>query len=587
VLAIECNEKGLTDGARGFASQLNSAPNNMTAQLRKLRFAVLAVVVTDVGNAGERANANAARAEIARAVEPLSTKLAKIGSCVASTCVDLQDADEESMMEICKTIRKGFDPTPSAEVVSAPTVAPPMPVLQTASDSGLAEVRLSPSMGGLPAETPGAPADVLARFYFEADKAKVLKVRELRQAPLPEEGLSTVEVEIDAANNLKDYSVGGTLSLLPESDPSDIKAMLPFFNLSPADLTKYLTFVVGAGDKLKQPFPTPCTLNEALSRYCDLARAPSKKMLNALHSKLADLEAKERLGKLLKDEEALKLLQSSEYCCRMHEFWTLLGVTRLCLGDFLLNCPRQKAREFTIASSPKASPGKISICVSLSSHEQPDLTSIFDVLAKKGIAASTFAASSRGRFFGNCSSWLSSRLKVGDIVLAKQRPSPLKLPEKDVPIIMVGAGAGVAPFRGFWETLRKGSQTAPAVLFFGCRHPDKDWLYKEDMNGAVRLAGRCGALAKMQVGPKRPLASLFPAFSRPDNVQEKRYVQDSIRDQASMLKTAMANDGYVFICGSTAMGNAVLDALADSLDNGKEVVENLRKQGRIVAEMWG
>jgi len=45
--------------------------------------------------------------------------------------------------------------------------------------------------------------------------------------------------------------------------------------------------------------------------------------------------------------------------------------------------------------------------------------------------------------------------------------------------------------------------------------------------------------------------------------------------------------GYVFVCGSTAMGTGVLDALSDILDGGKDAVESLRKEGRIVAEMWG
>jgi len=282
------------------------------------------------------------------------------------------------------------------------------------------------------------------------------------------------------------------------------------------------------------------------------------------------------------------LLQSSSMCCKMHEFWALLGITSLDLSEFLLNCPRQKAREFTIASSPIATPDKISLCVSLTSHEQTDLGSIFEVLREKGFTAPNAQAPTRSkRFFGMCSAWLNSALKVGDMVLAKQRSSALKLPEKDVPVIMVGAGAGLAPFRGFWEELRKGKQAAPAVLFFGCRHPDQDWLFKEEMNSVVKLGAGCGALARMKVGPKRPLAALYPAFSRPDDAQEKKYVQDQIREQASMVKLGIENDGAVFICGSTAMGNAVLKTLGEIVNGGATEVEALRKSGRIVAEMWG
>merc|ERR1711924_101145 len=134
--------------------------------------------------------------------------------------------------------------------------------------------------------------------------------------------------------------------------------------------------------------------------------------------------------------------------------------------------------------------------------------------------------------------------------------------------------------------LRKGSQKAPAVLFFGCRHPEKDWLFKDEMNGAVKLGAACGALARMQVGPKRPLTALYTAFSRPDDESQKQYVQDRIREQASMVKAGIENGGTIFICGSTAMGTAVLEVLGETVDGGMPEVEALRKRSRIVAEMW-
>lgn len=259
-------------------------------------------------------------------------------------------------------------------------------------------------------------------------------------------------------------------------------------------------------------------------------------------------------------------------------------------SDFLLHCPRQKPREFTIASSPTATPGKITLCVSLTSHDAPDAAATIQQLRERGcIPSGADFPADRGRFFGRCSRWLSTRLNKGDVVLAKQRPSALRLPEKDVPIIMVGSGAGVAPFRGFWEELRRRPQNTPAALFFGCRHPDQDWLFKEEMNAAVKLAATgCAALQRVQVGPKRPLTCLFPAFSRPGEGKDGKYVQDVIRAQKQSVKHWIDNmAGVVYICGSTAMGNGVLEALGEILDGGRDAVETLRKDGRIVAEMWG
>jgi len=458
---------------------------------------------------------------------------------------------------------------------------------------GPAVFKMAGAIADLPKEVPGEPADVLAKFPFEAYKATVLKVRELRQKPSAEEGLSTVEVEIEASEGLKGYSVGGTLSMLPESDPRDVEAILPILGLSRSDLTKAVTFVAeNEGGRIKRPFPTPCLLGEALSRYCDLARAPTKKMLTTLQPKLKDEKARERVGKLLAESDVLKQLEDKSLCCRMHEFWSLVGAGAggISVGDFLISCPRQKAREFTIASSPVAMPDKIRLCVSLTSHGVPDLGPLVEAL--KGIdAAADFTPPSReggrARFHGMASRWLTTRLKAGDVVLAKQRPSPLRLPEKDIPLVMVGAGAGVAPFRGFWEELSKGKQTAPAALFFGCRHPEQDWLFREEMRAAVKL-NQNAALARLQVGPKKPMSNLFTAFSRPEEGKPKQYVQDLLlKEKAAIKHWVEKMGGSVYICGSSAMGNGTLDALAATLEGGKPAVEALRKEGRIVAEMWG
>lgn len=597
VIAVDCAADGsLGDSSRGLAAQLGAVPIALRAQLKQLRFALVAVAATDYGNAGERASANAMRAELTRAAAPVAQSLTKYGaSCVCEVALDLQDADEAALVAQCQALSAAFSSGGKNGAAQAAPAAVPAAGFAPAArpaEAGALTLHMAPADGTLPAEVPGEAADILAKFYFEAETTRITKVRELRQQPDPSAGLSTVEVELEAvADGLKGYSAGGTLSLLPQNDPADISAMLPLLGLSPADLMKKITFTAGndPATPIKRPFPTPCTVGEALAKYCDLARAPTKKMLNAMQDRVEGVGASERLGKLLADTEALELLRNSPACCRMHEFWALLGVTGMTFRDFLLFCPRQKPREFTIASSSKATPDRITLCVSLTSHDVADPGAVLERLgAAEALAEGARLPDERGRFFGMCSRWLTTRLRQGDMVLAKQRPSPLKVPERDVPIIMVGSGAGVAPFRGFWEELRRGPQSSPAALFFGCRHPEKDWLFKDEMSACVKLAATgCAALQRVQVGPKRPLTCLFTAFSRPDG-KEGQYVQDHLRAQSRSVKHWVDNmDGMVFICGSTAMGNGVLEVLGEVLEGGKEKVEELRKSGRIVAEMWG
>jgi len=591
VLSVECATDGsLSDGSRALAAQLRGAPMALKVQLRQLRYFLLAIAVTDYGNAGERAAERGRQTEQTAAVAPIKEALAAIGAvCAGEASMDLQDADDAVLAGHCGTIRSSFDggaaPAQApAQAVMAPAAAAP----KEEPKFGTPELKMAVDAASLPAEVPGEPSDVLARFYFEAQKAKIAASKQLRQAPKAEEGLSTVEIEIEASGSLKEYTLGGTLTLLPENDPAVVTATLPLLGLQESDLSKMVTFVPadGTGNKVKRPFPTPCTIREALTRYCDLGRAPNKKMLQSLQPKLEDQGARERLAAVIEDAEAVKLMAAGPSCCKMFEFWRLLDVKKINLGDFLLSCPRQKPREFTIASSPKAQPDRITLCVSLTSHELPALEPLAERLqAVAKIPASP--ASGRGRFFGIASRWVCSQLKVGDCVLAKARSSAFHLPEKDVPVIMVGAGAGVAPFRGFWKEMQKGTQKAPAALFFGCRHPEQDWLYKEEMSTAVKLGGSTG-LSRVQVGPKRPLAGLYTAFSRPGDDKKSQYVQDQLRAQKTSVKHWIEKmDGVFYICGSSAMGNAVLDALGDTLEGGKAKVDELRKENRIIAEMWG
>jgi len=109
VLLVQCGEEGLSNASRKLSKQLSEAPADTQAQLQKLKFVLITVVATDFGNAGERANARAAFAHMARATEPVAKILEKCGAtCVASSCFDLQDSNDDTIKEVCESIKNGF-----------------------------------------------------------------------------------------------------------------------------------------------------------------------------------------------------------------------------------------------------------------------------------------------------------------------------------------------------------------------------------------------------------------------------------------------------------------------------------------------
>ncbi|KAL2168945.1 hypothetical protein VTG60DRAFT_6715 [Thermothelomyces hinnuleus] len=145
-------------------------------------------------------------------------------------------------------------------------------------------------------------------------------------------------------------------------------------------------------------------------------------------------------------------------------------------------------------------------------------------------------------------------------------------------IICVGAGAGLAPFRGFIQEraalLAKGSQLAAALLFYGCRGPEKDDLYRDEFD-------------KWQ---ESGAVDVRRAFSRVDSDDTEargcRHVQDRLWHDREEVKALWDRGARVYVCGSrhvgegvkTAMGRIVLgeDAAEDAISKWYETVRNDR-----------
>lgn len=117
------------------------------------------------------------------------------------------------------------------------------------------------------------------------------------------------------------------------------------------------------------------------------------------------------------------------------------------------------------------------------------------------------------------------------------RKSQFRLPTKsEIPIIMVGPGTGLAPFRGFIQErqfLRDGGKVVgDTILYFGCRKKDEDFIYREELEQYVQN----GTL------------TLKTAFSR--DQQEKIYVTHLIEQDADLIwKVIGEQKGHFYICG--------------------------------------
>ena len=193
------------------------------------------------------------------------------------------------------------------------------------------------------------------------------------------------------------------------------------------------------------------------------------------------------------------------------------------------------------------------------------------------------AASGQGIYRGVCSTYLAGR-RAGEGVHAvvRETKAGFRLPEDDaVPIIMIGPGTGLAPFRGFLQQRAarkaKGAALGPAMLFFGCRHPDQDFLYADELK-AFAADG---------------IAELHTAFSRAGG--ERTYVQQLIAAENERVWRLLEQGAIVYVCGDGSRMEPDVKAALVAIHHertgadaaaGQRWIEDLGAKNRYVLDVW-
>ncbi|XP_045467260.1 NADPH-dependent diflavin oxidoreductase 1 [Harmonia axyridis] len=179
---------------------------------------------------------------------------------------------------------------------------------------------------------------------------------------------------------------------------------------------------------------------------------------------------------------------------------------------------------------------------------------------------------------GLCSNFLAG-LQPGDILTAWIRKGSFKFPTDAVPIIMVGPGTGLAPFRNYiFECAHKGIASANnIILFFGCRNESKDFLCAEELR---------------KFHDERRL-NLICAFSR--DQEQKVYVQDKIRENNNLIWNHLKRKCLIFIAGNAkCMPQDVRQAFIDvckecgnMTDNeAEDFISRMERENRYQTECW-
>jgi cytochrome P450/NADPH-cytochrome P450 reductase len=256
-----------------------------------------------------------------------------------------------------------------------------------------------------------------------------------------------------------------------------------------------------------------------LGEFVELQQVATRKQIQLMADHTRCPNTKPMLLALAGDDAASNEAYRAEVLSRRKSVYDLMQDHPACELPFHLYLEMLSPlapRYYSISSSPARDPARASITVAV--VEAP-------------------ALSGHGVYRGACSTYLAGR-RPGDVIHASVRETKagFRLPDDDsVPLIMIGPGTGLAPFRGFLQEREarkaRGATLGPAMLLFGCRHPMQDYLYAEELQ-AFAADG---------------VVELHTAFSRGGG--PKTYVQDLIAAQKDRVLALLDQGAIVYVCG--------------------------------------
>ena len=345
---------------------------------------------------------------------------------------------------------------------------------------------------------------------------------------------STYHIEFDLSTSGIDYTVGDSFGLFPRNSPELVDTIIAAIAAPP-------DFPIG-----------DTTLRETLIE--DTALGPlAPDSLFEFISYLTGGERRQKARQLARGEDPDGDLHTLDVLAVLEKFPGL----RPDPEAFVESLEPLQPRLYSISSSHTATPGRVSLTVD-------HVRYLIGERIRRGVA----------------SSWLSEQLLPHASLRAYvQRAHNFALPADDAtPIIMVGPGTGVAPFRAFLHERAARKASGDAWLFFGHQHRAADFFYEDELE---TLAAD-GVLTKLSL-----------AWSRDGDV--KVYVQDKMREEGDTLWAWLERGAHFYICGDAKrmaadVERALADIVAAHTGNdaaaAKTFIADLKKSGRYQADVY-
>ncbi|MSR31718.1 MAG: sulfite reductase subunit alpha [Gemmataceae bacterium] len=319
-------------------------------------------------------------------------------------------------------------------------------------------------------------------------------------------------ISVDISGSGMQYRAGDSLGIYPRNCHELVTCLL-----------KELGF--HGGEPVRAPDGRAVPLREALTRFLDI-ESFGDELLELLIRSATVTSQIEDLQRLLKEETVAGVPENPGVVELVRHF----SSARPSPDDLALALKRLKPRLYSIASSPVVFPAEVHLTVGMVRYEH-------NGRLRKGVASTYLGDRVRGH-------------EPVDVYIQKSHGFALPR-QHEAPMIMVGPGTGIAPFRAFLQERHHLGAKGKNWLFFGDQRRDFDFLYQQELQALLEA----GTLHRLDT-----------AFSR--DGQNKVYVQDRMRENAKELFAWMEEGGHFYVCGDASrMAKDVDAALREIISN--------------------
>lgn len=358
------------------------------------------------------------------------------------------------------------------------------------------------------------------------------------------------------------YKTGDHLAIWPGNPDAEVDCLLDVLGISSRRDTPFIIKALDSATKIT--IPTPTTPNAIFRYYIEICAPVNRDIIRNLAQFAPTPEAKAYLLRLGQHKEVyaslinrthINLGRLLQLACP-DKPWEMIPLSYL-----VETLPQIRPRFYSISSSSMISPRKPSITAIVSTSPLPDnpnelihgVTSNY-LLAISGQARSQQHPSGITYHLNGPNNALQ-----GGKVYAHIRRSKFKLPAlAKTPLIMVAAGTGIAPFRAFLsercQILKIGKDIGQMILFFGCRNPHEDYIYREELEEMQAVLGD-----KLRI---------VTAFSRFEGMP-RQYVQNRVAEFGDEVIRLIEDGGNFYICGQASMAREVEKAVGKIMKEGK------------------